>query len=106
MAKVRIIISTLWAARMLSGLQGDVVRFLGPGYLEEQMAGTTDVPITNELILVMSAIFAVPIFMSFLTLALKYPAIRWANLSIGIFFVVFDLVFFDHVYFRISTYHL
>jgi hypothetical protein len=93
MAKVRIILSALWAARMLSGLQGDVVRFLGPGFLEETIAGGTDVPITNELLLIMSIIFAVPIFMSFLTLTLKYPVVRWANLSIGIFFVVFDLVF-------------
>lgn len=31
--------------------------------------------------------------MSFLTLMLKYPAIRWANLIIGIFFAAFDLVF-------------
>ncbi len=93
MAKVRIILSALWAARMLSGLQGDVVRFLGPGYLEEQIEGTTDVPITDELLLVMSIIFFVPILMSFLTLTLKYPAIRWATLTIGIFFVVFDLVF-------------
>ncbi len=93
MAKVRIILSALWAARMLAGLQGDVVNFLGPGHLEEMIAGTTDPPITNELLLVMSIVFAVPIFMSFLTLTLRYPATRWANLSIGIFFALFDLVF-------------
>jgi len=90
---VKIKLSALWAARMLSGLQGDVVTFLGPGALEEMIAGTTDPPITNELLLVMSIIFAVPIFMSFLTLTLKYPAIRWANLTIGIFFAAFDLIF-------------
>jgi len=90
---VQIKLSALWAARMLAGLQGDVVNFLGPGMLEEMIAGTTDPPITNELLLVMSIIFAVPIFMSFLTLTLRYPAIRWANLIIGIFFAAFDLVF-------------
>jgi hypothetical protein len=90
---VQIILSALWAARMLSGLQGDVVRFMAPGMLEEFMAGGTDVPVTNEFMLVMSIIFAVPIFMSFLSLTLKDKANRWANIIIGIFFVAFDLVF-------------
>ena len=90
---VRIILSALWAARMLSGLQGDTVRLSNPVLLKEMIAGTTAVRVTNELLLVMSIIMAVPIFMSFLSLTLKYPAIRWANLSIGIFFVAFDLIF-------------
>jgi hypothetical protein len=90
---VRIILSALWAARMLSGLQGDVVRFMAPGMLEEMIEGVTDVPVTNELILVMSVIFMVPIFMSFLSLTLKDKANRWANRSIGLFFAVFDFVF-------------
>ena len=93
MVDVRIILSALWAARMLSGLQGDVVRFLDPEVLKEMMAGGTDVPVTNELLLVMSIIFFVPIFMSFLSLTLKDKPNRWANLSIGIFFVAFDLIF-------------
>lgn len=93
MVAVRIILSALWAARMLSGLQGDVVRFMAPGMLEEFIAGTSDVTVTNELLLVMSIIFTVPIFMSFLTLTMNYPAVRWANLTIGIFFVAFDLIF-------------
>ena len=41
----------------------------------------------------MSIIFAVPIFMSFLSLTLKDKAIRSANFTIGIFFVAFDLIF-------------
>jgi hypothetical protein len=94
MIDVRIILSALWAARMLSGLQGDVVRFMAPGMLEEFIVGATPVPVTNELLLVMSIIFVVPIFMSFLTLTLKYPANRRTNLTLNIFFVAFDLTFF------------
>ena len=93
MVDVRIILSALWAARMLSGLQGDSTRLQDPVALEEIIAGTGAVLVTNELLLVMSIIFVVPIFMSFLTLTLKYPVIRWANLIIGIFFAAFDLIF-------------
>lgn len=94
MSDVRIILSALWAARMLSGLQGDSTRFHDPMALKELVAGTSAVPITNELLLVMSIIFAVPIFMIFLALTLNDKANRWANLSIGIFFFAFDLIFF------------
>lgn len=90
---VRIILSALWAARMLSGLQGDSTRFHDPVALKELVAGTSAVPVTNELLLVMSIIFAVPIFMSFLSLTLKDKANRRANRSVGIFFVAFDLIF-------------
>ena len=90
---VRIILSALWAARMLSGLQGDSTRLHDPVALKELVAGTSAVPVTERLLLAMSMIFVVPILMSFLSLTLKNKANRRANLSIGIFFVAFDLVF-------------
>ncbi|MFC1799426.1 DUF6326 family protein [Candidatus Eisenbacteria bacterium] len=90
---VRIILSALWAARMLSGLQGDSTRLHDPVALKELVAGTSAVPVTNALLLVMSVIFAVPILMSFLSLTLKENANRWANRSIGIIFAAFDLAF-------------
>ena len=93
MEDVKIKLSALWAARMLSGFLGDVLRFLEPGILEEIIAGDSQVPITHEFLLVMAIIMVLPIFMSFLSLTLKDKANRWANLSIGIFFVGFDLIF-------------
>ena len=93
MENVKIKLSALWAARMLSSLQGDVTRFMGPGKLEEFIEGTAGMTITNELLLVMSIVMAVPIFMSFLSLTLKDKANRWANLIIGIFFVAWELIF-------------
>lgn len=90
---VRIIISALWAARMLSSLHGDVVRFFQPGMLEEMIEGTTAVTVTNELLLIMSILMAVPILMSFLSLTLKSKTNRRVNLIIGIFFVAFDLAY-------------
>ena len=64
-----------------------------PGMLEEMIAGTTAVQVTNELLLVMSILMAVPIFMSFLSLTLKDRVNRRVNLSVGMFFVAFDLIF-------------
>jgi Family of unknown function (DUF6326) len=90
---VRIILSGLWAARMLSGLQGDTFRLSDPVALQSILRNDGAVSVSTELLVVMSLIFVVPILMSFLTLILKYPVNRWANRILGIFFAVFDLVF-------------
>lgn len=93
MEALKVKLSALWAARMLSGLQGDSTRLHDPEALKELIAGTSAVRVTNELLLIMSFIFAIPILMSFLSLTLKDKANRWANRGTGTFFVLFDLVF-------------
>jgi heme A synthase len=103
---VRIILSALWAARMLSSLQGDSTRFHDPVMLRQLVSGTSEITVTNELLLVMSIIMAVPIFMSFLSLTLPYKANRWANLSIGIFFVAFEIGFLIFVYLPGAVYEV
>ena len=91
---VKITLSALWIARMLSGLQGDVVRFMGPGVIEELSTRTGDwETVTSEMLLVMSIMFVVTIFMTFLSIALKDKANRRANLGIGIFFAGIDVAF-------------
>ena len=106
MVDVRIILSALWVARMLSGLQGDSTRLHDPVALKELVAGTTEITVTNEMLLVLSIILAVPIFMSFLSLTLKDKANRWANLIIGVFFVVWELVFLIFVYLQDPAYEI
>ena len=103
---VKIILSALWAARMLSGLQGDVVRFMEPGMLAQFMDGTSQIAVTTELILIMSIVMAVPIFMSFLSLTLKDKVNRWANLIVGGFFVLWELVFLIFVYSQAAAYEM
>jgi hypothetical protein len=93
MKDVKIKLSALWAARMLSGLQGDSTRLHDPVALKELIAETSAVSVTNELLLAMSIIFAIPILMSFFSLTLEDKVNRWANRSIGIFFAAFDLIF-------------
>lgn len=90
---IRLKLSALWAARMLSGLQGDSTRLSDPVAMKKILAGTFTVPVTRELLVTMSVIFAVPIFMSFLSLTLKDKANRWANRVIGLFFALLDLAF-------------
>ena len=104
MARVRIILSVLWVARMLSSLQGDTVRLSDSVVLKELVAGTAEV--TEAMLLGFSVILAVPILMSFLSLTLKYPAVRWANLIIGAFFVLFELYFMFTFYIHDPAYEI
>ncbi len=69
------------------------MRLSDPVALGKIIAGESEVTVTNELLLVMAIIMVIPIFMSVLSLTLKYKANRWANLSLGIFFVGFDFIF-------------
>jgi hypothetical protein len=90
---VKLKLSALWAARMLSGLQGDSTRLHDPVALRNLLEGTSGVQVTNGLLFIMSLIFVLPILMVVLSLTLPGRANRRANLSLGIAFAAFDLIF-------------
>ena len=93
MDDVRIKLSALWVCRMLVGLQGDVLRFLQPGIMEQLATGEVEgMRMTHELLLVAAIAMVIPIVMVFLSLALPYKANRWANIILAVFFLLLDLV--------------
>jgi hypothetical protein len=106
MTRVRIILSVLWVARMLSSLQGDTMRLSSPKVLKELVAGTAEVPITDAMLLGFSVILAAPILMSFLSVTLRYPLVRGANLIIGTFFVLFEVYFLISFYLQDPAYEI
>ena len=87
---VKLKLSILWVARMLVSLQGDVIRYMEPGMLENIINGTLDIPLTEEMLAVMAIMMMIPIFMVFLSVELPYKANRWANIIVAIFFIVID----------------
>ncbi len=93
MEAVTIKISALWVAVMLSSLMGDVLRFYEPGIIEQIIAGKVEgMQMTHKGLLLSAIIMLIPIVMVVLTLILKYPAIRWANIIVAIFFFGFTLI--------------
>jgi len=86
---VRIILSGLWVALMLTYLLGDVLRvFAGdfkPGEIDGQKA--------NQWMWVLAAMMMlIPIVMVVLSLTLKFPALRWVSIGAAVFLVLFNLV--------------
>ena len=89
MADTRIVLSGLWVAVMLTYLWGDVLRIMAGDFKAGELLGGMQP--TQGLWLLIAAIMLIPIVMVVLTLTLKYPAIRWVNIIVPIFVVVFNL---------------
>jgi hypothetical protein len=75
---------------MLTYLLGDVLRIFTGDYESAKIAGGFQP--TQGLWLLIAVIMLIPIVMIVLTLTLKVPAIRWVNIVVAIFLVVFNLV--------------
>ena len=85
----RIVLSGLWTALMLIYLLGDVLRIFAGDFEPGIIMGTQP---TQGIWLLAAVIMLLPILMVVLNLTLPYPAIRWLNIILAIFFVVFNLV--------------
>ena len=88
MEAVRIILSGLWVALMLTYLLGDVLRIFSGDYVAGEMAGQ---PATQWMWLLAAIVLLIPIVMLFLTLIMKYPMNRWVNMLAAIFLILFNL---------------
>lgn len=91
MEDVKIKLSILWIARMLTGFLGDVIRFFEPGIIEGIIAGDIDgMLMTHEMLLGMAILMEIPIIMVVLSLILKDKANRWANITVAGFLLILD----------------
>jgi hypothetical protein len=89
MEDVKIVLSASWIALMLTYLLGDVLRIYAGAFKPGEMAGRK---ITQNLLLGIAILMAIPIVMVFLSLALNYPFNRWANITAAIIFLGFNLI--------------
>jgi hypothetical protein len=89
MEEIRIKLSALWVALMLTYLLGDVLRIFSGDFQAGEMGGKQ---IPQGLYLGMAALMVIPIVMVFLSLTLPHRPDRWANIILAAFFFVFNLV--------------
>ncbi|MBK5268647.1 MAG: hypothetical protein JJE47_14565 [Acidimicrobiia bacterium] len=89
MVEVRIVLSGLWVALMLTYLLGDVLRIFAGDFVAGEMDGK---PVSPALWVVAAFVMLIPIVMLVLSLTLGYPAIRWATIVASVFLVLFNLV--------------
>jgi hypothetical protein len=89
MADVRIILSALWVALMLTYLLGDVLRIFSGDFKAGEFGG---IQVTQVMYLGIAILLVIPIFMVFLSLTLKHPAIRWVSIIAAIILFGFNLI--------------
>ena len=89
MEDVRIKLSGLWVALMLTYLLGDVLRIFAGDFTAGEISG---MEMSQWLMVGMAALMLIPIVMVFLSLTLKYPAIRWVSIVAAVFLFLFNLV--------------
>ena len=88
MADVRIILSGLWVALMLTYLLGDVMRIFAGDFT----AGKIDGQEASPWMWMLAAMFMlIPIVMVVLTLTLGLPAIRWVSIVASGFLILFNI---------------
>jgi hypothetical protein len=88
MEDVRIILSGLWVALMLTYLLGDVLRIFAGDFKSGEIDGQ---PASQWMWFLAAVVLLIPIVMIVLSLTLNYPAIRWVSIVAAIFLVVFNL---------------
>ncbi len=89
MEDVKIILSATWVALMLTYLLGDVLRIYAGDFKAGEIGGRK---ITQNLLLGIAILMAIPILMVFLSLTLNYPLNRWTNIVAAIIFLGFNLL--------------
>ncbi len=98
MEDVRIILSAIWVALMLTYLLGDVLRIFAGDFKAGEIEGKQ---MTQKMLLGMATLMLIPIAMLFLSLTLPHSVNRWGNImaAIGLFgFNLFGLPTYTSAY--------
>ena len=86
---VRFKLFSLWCSVMFFYIYGDYFDLYHPGKLQEMMVGRLVFgPVTQGVLLGMSAIMIVPCLMPFLSLALPTSVCRWMNVIFGVVYTL------------------
>ena len=89
MEEIKIKLSGIWVALMLTYLLGDVLRIFSGDF---SAGAIGEMQVSQGMYLGMAIIMVIPILMVFLSLTLKYKANRWANIGVAIIFFLFNAV--------------
>ena len=89
MEDVRIVISGLWVATMLTYIWGDVLTQFAGDFVAGEIGGTK---MTQPMLIGIAGLMMIPVLMIVLSLTLQHPLIRWTNIIVAIFWIGFNLL--------------
>ena len=83
------ILSTLWIVVMFTMIFADILSFITPGMMKQVIEGTTEVKITQPLLLIFAVLLQIPIVMIFLSRILNRKLNRVLNIIASIITILF-----------------
>lgn len=89
MADVRVVLSGMWVAVMLTYLLGDVLRLMAGDQTPGELGGRA---VGQGTWLGIALIMLIPIVMVVVSLTLPFPIVAWVNIAVAVLAVVFNLV--------------
>jgi hypothetical protein len=89
---LKIRLSILWIFIAVAGYR--CTSFMDEGIVERIIAGELDAYMTAGMLLFVAVFWLIPFLMAFLTVTLENKANRWANIVVGVVFVVLNLYHF------------
>ena len=89
MQNIKVTLSIIWIAVMLTYLLGDVIRIFSGDITLGELEG---VKFTQWMGLGIAALMVIPILMVVLSLVLPQNINRWANIIVAVFWFLFNLV--------------
>ena len=89
MADVRVVLSGLWVAVMLTYLLGDVLRLMAGDQTPGEIGGRA---VGQGTWLGIALIMLIPIVMVVMSLTLPFPLVAWLNVAVAALAIVFNLV--------------
>ena len=86
-------IAVLWVFMAVAMSAAMVLFFMGPGVIEEVMAGEIEgMQISDGILVFFALLWLIPLIMAVLCLTLRDVPSRWTNFVLGIIFAIFWLV--------------
>jgi hypothetical protein len=89
MESIKITLSAIWTATMLTYLLGDVLRIFAGDFTAGEMEG---VPVDSSMFLIAGIMMLIPILMVMFSVLLPHQPNRWANIIVALLFFVFNAV--------------
>ena len=89
MEKIKITLSAIWIATMLTYLLGDVLRIFAGDFTAGEMEG---MPVSGNMFLIAGVMMLIPILMVLLALLLPDQPNRWVNIIVAVIFFAFNAV--------------
>jgi hypothetical protein len=89
MEDVKIILSAIWVATMLTYLLGDVLRIFSGDYVDGEISG---MEASQGMWMAAAVLMLIPIVMVVLSIILPYPLNRWINILMAIVLFGVNLV--------------